>query len=121
MRLVFAIVFVVVFVAGFALVAEAQEDRGWNFSGTFNGSRNSDGTVMKAAPALGYTFNNFFQTYAGVPFYFVNRSSTTTPTTPTTNSFINGIGNAFLGARLSISGEPITYSSTLELTAPTGD
>jgi hypothetical protein len=59
-----------------------------------------------------------------VPFYFVNRSSTTTPTTPTTpttNSFINGIGNAFVGARLSINGEPITYSSTLELTAPTGD
>ena len=128
MRLVFAIVFVVVFIAGFALVAEAQEDRGWNFSGTFNGSSNSDGTVMKAAPALGYTFNNHFQTYAGVPFYFVNRSSTTTPTTPppapttsTPGGFVNGIGNAFLGARLSVNGDSVNYSSTLELTAPTGD
>jgi hypothetical protein len=98
------------------------------FSGSFSGSSNSDGTVMKAAPVLGYNFNNHFQTYAGVPFYFVNLSSTatstttsTTPTTSTSGGFVNGIGNAFVGARLAVNNDMINYSSTLELSAPTGD
>src|SRR5215471_16338707 len=99
MRLVCAIVIVL----GLVLPARAEEERGWMFSGSFSGSSNSDGTVMKAAPALGYNFNNHFQTYAGVPFYIVNLSSTATSATPTTSpsgGFVNGIGNAFLGARL---------------------
>src|SRR5262249_3919119 len=113
----------IVLVVGLALPAKAQEERGWSFSGSFNGSSNTDGTVMKAAPILGYTFNNHFQTYAGVPFYFVNMSSTTTPTTGTasTGGFVNGIGNAFLGGRLDVSSDSLNYSSTLELPAPTGD
>src|SRR6266699_1015985 len=99
MRLACAMVLCV----GLALPAKAQEERGWSFSGSFNGSSNSDGTVMKAAPILGYTFNNHFQTYAGVPFYFVNMSSTA-PTTGTASAggFVNGIGNAFLGGRLDV-------------------
>jgi len=71
MRLACAIVLVV----GLALPAKAQEERGWSFSGSFNGSSNTDGIVMKVDPALGYRFNNHFQTYAGVPFYFVNVSA----------------------------------------------
>src|SRR3989442_13106586 len=94
MRLACAIVLVV----GLALPAKAEQERGWSFSGSFNGSSNSDGTVMKAAPTLGYTFNNHFQTYARVPFYIANLSSTTTSittSTPPTSSptgLVNGIG-----------------------------
>jgi hypothetical protein len=120
MRLAFAIVLVV----GLALPAKAEEQRGWSFSGSFNGSSNSDGTVMKTAPMLGYKFNNHFQTYAGLPFYIVNLSSTTTSTTPTATTpggFVNGIGNVFVGARLAVDSDSLNYSSTLELTAPTGD
>ncbi|PYS04916.1 MAG: hypothetical protein DMG16_01225 [Acidobacteria bacterium] len=120
MRLACAIVLVV----GLALPAKAQDERGWSFSGSFNGSSNSDGTVMKAAPILGYTFNNHFQTYAGVPFYFANLSSTTTSTTSTTSTpggLVSGIGNALLGFRLGVDSDTLNYSSTLELTAPTGD
>ena len=122
MRLACAIVLVV----GLALPAKAQDERGWGLSGSFNGSSNSDGTVMKVDPALGYRFNNHFQTYAGVPFYFVNVSSTTTSTTtatttPTAGGFVNGIGNAFLGFRANVDSDSVNYSSTLELTAPTGD
>ena len=116
----------IVLVAGLALPAKAEEEQGWSFSGSFNGSSNTDGVVMKAAPVLGYKFNNHFQTYAGVPFYFVNMSSTamttsTTPTTSTPSGFVNGIGNAFVGARLAVDSESVNYSSTLELTGPTGD
>jgi hypothetical protein len=119
MRLMCAIVLVV----GMALPAKAQNEQGWSFSGSLNGSSNSDGTVMKADPTLGYTFNNHFETYAGLPFYFVNRSSTTTTTTTTTatNGFSNGIGNAFLGFRLNVDNDTLNYSSTVEVTAPTGD
>src|SRR5438128_1029456 len=93
MRVMCAIALVI----GMALPAKAQSERGWSFSGSFNGSSNSDGTVMKAEPMLGYTFNNHFESYAGLPFYFVNLPSTTTSTTTTTNAFENGIGNAFVG------------------------
>src|SRR5947208_2350357 len=120
MRLACAIVLVV----GLALPAKAQDERGWSFSGSFNGSSNTDGIVMKTVPTLGYTFSSHFQTYAGVPFYFANLSSTTTSTTSTTSTpggLVSGIGNALLGFRLGVDSDTLNYSSTLELTAPTGD
>ena len=120
MRLVCTIVIVL----GLVLPARAEEDLGWSFAGNFSGSSNSDGTVMKIAPILGYNFTSHFETYAGLPFYIVNLSSTATSTTPNTSTsggFVSGIGNAFVGGRLAINSDAINYSSTLELTAPTGD
>src|SRR5437867_1949213 len=119
MRLACAIVLVM----GLVLPARAQDERGWSFSGSFGGSSNSGGTVMKTEPVLGYTVNNHFQTYVGMPLYFVNLSATPSPMTApsTTSGFENGIGNAFLGFRYSVQNDALNYSSTLELTAPTGD
>jgi hypothetical protein len=117
MRLVCAIVLVV----GMALPARAQSERGWSFSGSFSGSSNSDGTVTKAEPMLGYVFNNHVETYAGVPFYFVNLSPASTTTATSTNGWTSGLGNAFVGFRVSVPNDKLNYSSTLELTAPTGD
>jgi hypothetical protein len=112
-------------VAGLALPAWAQDDRGWFFSGRFSGSLNSAGTVLKADPALGYAFNRHFQTYAGVPFYFAKESDTaagsTTTTSTTTNSFINGIGNAYIGFRIGADNPAVNFSSNLVASAPTGD
>jgi hypothetical protein len=58
----------------------------------------------------------------------VNASSTATSTTTTTTTatstsggFMSGVGNAFVGARLTVNNDAINYSSTLELTGPTGD
>src|SRR5262245_28479733 len=97
----------VVLVLGLVLPARAEQERGWSFAGNFSGSSNSDGTVMKLAPMLGYNVTSHFETYAGLPFYMVNLSSTatsttttTTPTTSTSGGFVSGIGNAFLGGRL---------------------
>lgn len=119
----------IVLVLGIVLPASAEQEGGWSFAGNFSGSSNSDGTVMKVAPMLGYNFTSHLQTYAGLPFYMVNLSSTatstttttTTPTTSTSGGFVSGIGNAFVGARLAVNSEAVNYSSTLELTGPTGD
>src|SRR5438874_2954383 len=112
---------IMVLIIGFALPMKAEDDRGWSFAGSFNGSTNSDGAVMKGVPTVGYTFNNHFQTYTGLPFYFVNLPSATTTTTPAPGGFMNGIGNAFAGFRFGLNNDSLDYSSTLELTAPTGD
>ena len=78
----------VVVIAGAVITAQAQtpDESGLFFSGRFSGSSNSAGTVLKADPALGYSFNSHFETYAGLPFYFVNESSTTTTATGTTGT-----------------------------------
>jgi hypothetical protein len=104
-------------VLGFVLPAQAQDERGWTFSGRFQGSSSSSGTVLKVDPSLGYVFNKYFQTYAGVPVYFVNASGTTS----TSGGFINGIGNAYLGFRLGIENPAVNFASNLVATAPTGD
>src|SRR5690348_11180406 len=92
MRIVCAMVLVV----GLAVPARAQDERGWTVFGAFNGSSNADGTVMKLDPALNYRFNRHFQTYAGLPFYFVDLSSTAPSTTTSNGSgFVTGVGNAF--------------------------
>src|SRR5213593_3912685 len=108
---------VMALVIGLAVPAKAEDGPGWTLSGSFNGSSNSGGTVMKAEPVAGYRFNNHVQAYVGLPFYFVNLSSTTT----TTTGFATGAGNAFTGLRLAVDNDTLNYSSTLELTAPTGD
>src|SRR5262249_42887732 len=107
-----------VLIVGMAVPVTAEEERGWSFSGSFHGSSNSDGVVTKAEPVLGYTFNRHLSTYTGLPFYFVNLSSSTTSATGGT---MTGIGNAFLGFRFSAASDVLDYSSNVELTAPTGD
>jgi hypothetical protein len=115
MRFVCAIILVV----GLALPAQAADDgKGWSFFGRFSGSSNSDGLVTKAESGLGYSFNNHWSTYTGVPFYFVNRSSSTTTGT---SGFMSGVGNAFLGFRFAAKSDLMNYTSNLEFTAPTGD
>ena len=105
-----------------ALPVLAEDGQGWIFSGRFQGSSNSSGLVMKADPMVGYNFNGHLQTYMGVPFYMVNQSSSTlTSPTLTPRSFVNGIGNAYVGFRVGVDSPVVNYASTLEATAPTGD
>src|SRR6185369_9150901 len=110
-----------ILVLGLAIPVQAASDdeQGWSLSGSLSGSSNSSGVVTKAEPVLGYNFNKHFSTYTGVPFYFVNLSSSAT--TVSTGGSMNGIGNAFLGFRARTDSETLNYSSTLEFTAPTGD
>ena len=114
------LVLIVVVVFAFPALAE-QDGSGWTLSGRFQGSSSSEGLVLKADPTLGYSFNHHFQTYFGLPAYFVNESSTVQTQTASTNGFMSGIGNAYVGFRLGVDNDALNYSSNLEATAPTGD
>jgi hypothetical protein len=112
------------FIAIVCAVPAHAEEPGWVFSGRFSGSSNSSGLILKTDPSAGYNFNRSFQTYFGMPFYFVNQtstSSTATSSTTTANGSLNGIGNAYGGVRFVRDGESLDFSSNLEMTAPTGD
>jgi|RhiMetdeSRZDD1v2_1073273.scaffolds.fasta_scaffold323484_2 hypothetical protein len=113
----------VLMVVALAVPVLAEDGPGWTFSGRFQGSSNSSGLVMKADPTLGYSFSKNFQTYIGLPVYFVKESSTTstTSTTQTPNSFMNGLGNAYLGFHIGVDREAVNFGSNVEATAPTGD
>jgi hypothetical protein len=104
-----------------ALPAAAQQGEGWSLSGRFMGSSSADGLVLKADPTVGYDFNSHFETYFGLPFYFVNESSTLQTQTATTSGFMSGLGNAYVGLRLRVDNDALNYSSTIEGTAPTGN
>src|SRR5439155_23468009 len=105
-----------------AMPVLAEDDRGWTISGRFQGSSNSSGVVTKVDPTLGYSFNRHFQTYAGLPVYFIHESSTlTTSTAPAPTGFVNGIGNAYLGLQLAADNPAVNFASNLVFTAPTGD
>ena len=107
-------------VVAFALPAVAEpEGEPWTLSGRIQGSSNSAGLVLKADPTLGYSFNHHFQTYFGLPVYFVNPSSTIQ--TATGSGFMSGLGNAYVGFRLGMDREAVDFASVLEATAPTGD
>jgi hypothetical protein len=101
-----------------AMPVFAEEGKGWSFSGRFQGSSNADGLVTKADPTIGYSLNPHVQTYFGIPFYFVNGSSTTTQVT---NGFVSGPGNAYVGMRFKVDSDALKFSSIIEGTAPTGD
>jgi len=105
------------FFLGSTLSAHAQNEPGWTFSGRFQGSSSSSGVVLKADPSVGYVVNPHFETYVGMPVYFVKESVSTT----TTNGFMNGIGNAYVGMRLNAAISEANFASNLVVTAPTGD
>lgn len=104
-------------VLGFALAAHAADGQGWTFSGRLQGSSNSSGFVAKVDPTVGYKFNRYFQTYSGLPVYFVHEASTI----QTSPGFVKGIGNAYAGFRAGIDRPALNFVSNLEVTAPTGD
>ena len=94
-----------------------DEIRGWTLYGRVRVFPGDSGMITKADPSLGYTFNRYFEAYAGLPLYFVRESSLTSPTP----SSMSGIGNAYAGFSLTLMNPILDYSSTVEVTAPTGD
>lgn len=97
----------------------ASEDAaqpGWLWTEGFEGSSDSSGTVTKFTSSLGYNFTRHFGVDLGVPVYLVRTSSSTGGSR--TN---NGIGNAFVDARLMLPNPRLNFYSTLTGAAPTGD
>lgn len=109
--------------AGSSLFAQTSEPstspRGFTFEEGLQGSVNSLGTVTRLDTAAGYNFSSHVSLAAGIPFYFVTPSASTTSTTRTQSG--NGIGNVYARIRLSFSTPVADFASTLTGTAPTGD
>src|SRR5215475_4586901 len=94
----------------------AQEGGGWNFSGLFQASNSSAGTILKLDPTIGYSFNAHVKTNFGLPVYFVNEIATSS-----SPGVVGGIGNANAGIRIELENPAVDFTSSLEFTAPTGN
>jgi len=93
---------------------------GWTLGTRFEGSSSGDGSVYDLGSALGYNFSRHFGIDAGAPVYFVNTSSSIKKNNPGAVSGI-GVGAIFTDLRLNYPHPSLNYSSTIHLTAPTGD
>jgi hypothetical protein len=101
------------------LCAESSgEETGFTFAERFFGSYGSVGQLNKLDTSVGYNFNKHFGVAAGIPYYFVNSS---TSLDASGDRAVNGLGNAYLQLNL-VAGSPLLdYASAVTLTAPTGD
>src|SRR6516225_10877173 len=104
---------------------EATDDtKGFTEFETFQGTVNSQSSVMKLDSNLGYNFNKHFGIFGGVPVYFAHVSSittttgTTTTTTPATTA--TGLGNVYAGLLFQAPNPTLDYASTITAGAPTG-
>jgi len=84
------------------------------------GGYSSDGAVYDLGSALGYNFSRHFGVDAGVPFYFVSTPSTIKKNNTGAVSGI-GVGTLFTDFRLNYPSPSLNFSSSVHLTAPTGD
>jgi hypothetical protein len=93
---------------------------GWTLGTRFEGSFSSDGSVYDLGSALGYNFSRHFGVDAGVPLNFVGTPSSIKKNNPGAVSGI-GVGSFFTDLKLNYPNQSLNYSSTIHLTAPTGD
>jgi hypothetical protein len=105
--------------------AGVDDSKGFTEFETFQGTINSEGSILRLDSTLGYDFNRHFGVLAGLPIYFahVSSNSTTTGTTPTgtTSSYTNtGVGNAYLGFVVRLPNPTLDYSTAVTVGAPTG-
>ncbi len=97
--------------------APANADRGWNWYEAWYSSFNQDGAINKLDSTVGYDFNKHVGVTAGLPFYFVHASNTTT--TGTTSGA--GVGDVHAALLLRATWkEKLNYEAAFTGTAPTG-
>ncbi len=86
---------------------------------------NSPSWTSEMDTGIGYDFNRTFSVQAGVPFYLVSATTTTssgtggTGTTATTSHY-NSVGDAYLGLNLHKQSDSFGFATGLVGTAPTG-
>ena len=86
----------------------------------FEGSYSDDGGVYDVGTAVGYNFSHYFGVDVGAPLYFVTTPSKIKTSNPLAVSGI-GIGSLFTDLRFTYPNKSLNYSSSIHLTAPTGD
>jgi hypothetical protein len=94
-----------------------DEIRGWTLYARFRVFPGDSGLIVKTDPSVAYDFNRYWRVYAGLPVYSVRESSSTS----TSPQFMSGIGNAYGGLQFTAISPVIDYSSSVQVSAPTGD
>jgi len=120
-RCIFALLALAITIPAFAQqkpTDKADEEKGFTYYETFQGSTNELGQVMKLDTTVGYQFTRHFGVDFGVPFYFVSPSSTETSSGGASH---NGIGDAYAEIRATFNNPLVNYATVLTGAAPTGD
>ncbi len=102
--------------------AGGTPEKGFSARLAFEGSSSSQGQVLDLNSSTGYTFNKYFSVGLGIPVYFV-RASTPAPGSgegPRSSSS-GDLGDVYGALNLTLDNPVLAYSSSLSVTAPTGD
>lgn len=91
--------------------------RGWTLYARFRVFPGDSGLIVKTDPSVAYDFNRYWRVYAGLPVYSVRESSSTT----TNPQLMSGIGNVYGGLQFTTISAVVDYSSSVQVSAPTGD
>ena len=92
----------------------AVAQKGVTLTETYEGSGNTDGFITDINSTVGYVFGEHFAVDMGVPYLFIEPSSSKTGTTSA-----SGIGNPYLGLRYSAKGSALDFSTSLNSAIPT--
>src|SRR6516162_8927964 len=87
---------------------DGDEQQGFTWTETYEGSGNSDGFVSDVNSTVGYIFGKHFAIDMGVPYLFINPSTSKTGATSA-----SGMGNPYLGLRYSAKGTALDFSTSL--------
>ena len=113
-----SLVFLILLLSASLASAQKQDsDRGWNWYEAWYSSFNTDGAVNKLDSTVGYDFSKHVGVNAGLPFYLVHASNTTT------GNSVSGGGVGDLHASLLLRAtwkEKLNYEAAFTGTAPTG-
>jgi hypothetical protein len=93
--------------------AKSVEQTGFTWTETYEGSGNSDGFITDINSTVGYIFGSHFAMDMGVPYLFIEPSTSKTSTTPA-----SGMGNPYLGLRYSAKGSALDFSTNLNSAIP---
>lgn len=89
------------------------EQHGFTWTETYEGSGNSDGFMTDLNSTVGYTFGKHFAVDMGVPYFFVEPSTSKTGTTSA-----SGAGNPDLGLKYSAKSSALDFSTSLNSSIP---
>jgi hypothetical protein len=89
------------------------EQNGFTWTESYEGSGNSDGFITDINSTVGYIFSKHFAMDLGVPYLFIEPSTSKTGAT-----FASGIGNPYLGLRYSAKRPALDFSTSLNSSMP---
>ncbi len=96
-----------------ATTKPAVDQRGFTFTEAYEGSGNSDGFITDLDSSVGYIFHKHFAVGMGVPYFFVQPSTSKTGTTSA-----SGIGNPSFGVRYSTKLSALDFGTSVNSSVP---